>query len=482
MDEKRYPNRRRKTVFEAQGFVSAPKVVHAAEAKAESLPNSSLAHVKLEPKIVDSDETEDDSDDDFTIPSFWSGLIKDEEEEEEDDVDDDDDNTPVSKNLPAAEVFSKPRRAPLMVKLEKKRKLAQIPSRSVIRNKTNVGTSRKRREPSRPVPKTSRSGSAFRLNPDKTAVVSSETAPSILRMKVDDAQVIAPPPPPPLPVRPVVQASKTDPRSVEAVIIDEQSSDPLHAIRNERIMHSVTIIELALIEGYKALKILESIFPGNDSAKVALETLTSTLKTLENRVISLEKNLGSTLVNILRSTSASTESPTPINTPWFMRQKALDEAESTWNSLQNEIFKASIASSITSASSSVVPSTSASSSSSSSSSSDSVPRIPSAASFFLGAGAAKNDIPKGLLTDDWLVSATEALTVGTSSESIRRPSPSILSGGGDPQSARNRHHTVILSARRDPNEGLVCPDIPSSALSVMQPNILQLPTDDSLLT
>ena len=213
---------------------------------------------------------------------------------------------------------------------------------------------------------------------------------------------------------------------------------------NKRLLKNTTIMQEKAIELFSILDDLKSRQTTsllNETNKV--DRMYDLFKIFHNRFVSLEKNLGSFLIKIMRGFLASKISPIPIQTPWNLRTEVMNHENKSWIELQREINdfyntinnRNYVESAVT----------------------DEDLLAQKATSFFLGRGCDSSKIPGFIYNSEWLNTATGA----------RGDPEMIIVGGGSAETSSMRTHTVIASFRNDLNAGLQLPDAPMTAMRVM---------------
>jgi len=214
---------------------------------------------------------------------------------------------------------------------------------------------------------------------------------------------------------------------------------------NKRLIKNVDVIEqssLTIFRTIDSLKASDYICENEEIEKKILD-IQNHFQVLYNRFISLEKNLGSFLIKILRGYLSSKICPIPIQTPWQLRTEVMDNENKTWIDLQRQINLFFNTINNTEYASQEV--------------SDDEMLQQKTSSFFLGRGADTTKIPSFIYNSDWLVTETGS-----------RGNPDVIVvGGGTSDHVSNRTHTVISSFRNDMNHGLQLPDIPTNATRIM---------------
>lgn len=213
---------------------------------------------------------------------------------------------------------------------------------------------------------------------------------------------------------------------------------------NKRLTKNTTIMQESAIEMFRIiddLKAKQTILSLNE--KVKIDKLHDLFKVFYNRFVSLEKNLGSFLIKIMRGFLASKISPIPIQTPWNLRTEVMNHENKTWIDLQREINDFYNTVNNKSYAEEEVP--------------DEELLKQKPTSFFLGRGCDSSKIPPFIYNSEWLNTATGA----------RGDPDMIVVGGGSSETSIMRTHTVISSFRNDLNAGLQLPDAPMTAMRVM---------------
>ncbi len=240
-----------------------------------------------------------------------------------------------------------------------------------------------------------------------------------------------------------------DPGSVqEASATSSAKIDVDSMLRNElfnrRLLKNVDVIEENNIVVFEFFNYLSSLFADDLNITSRNNRAKKAFNNILNRMESLDKNLGSTLTNVLRGYRSQKTTPISIAQPWDLRNEFLKNETSRWFALQKEIDEYVIAIARTDEEGGDVQPA------------DAELLKQKATSFFLGHSVG-SEFPQYIYNSDFLATSTES----------KGAPETVVIGGGDPTTALNRHHTVVLSFRGDLNAGLMLPDIPISATAEM---------------
>lgn len=215
---------------------------------------------------------------------------------------------------------------------------------------------------------------------------------------------------------------------------------------NKRLIKNTSAIDESAIIIFRIIDYLKDSkkFIEEPELQLKIQELHDNFKVLYNRFDSLEKNLGSFLIKILRGYMASKICPIPIQTPWALRTEVMANENQTWIDLQRQIdlfFNMMVNSQYQCEERS-----------------DEDLLKQSTSSFFLGRGADASKIPPYIYNSEWLITDTGS----------KGDIETIIVGGGQNDQSFKRTHTICASFRNDLNAGLQLPDIPNIAATIMQ--------------